>query len=108
MSAKLFLKAIQQIIDFDPTHVLIIDAAILGLNPGRSKIVNAEQLETFSAFSTHMLPLRIFCEYLSQATKAKIALLLLEPKSTDFGEGLTPEIEKTAKHLTNLLLKTLP
>jgi hydrogenase 3 maturation protease len=99
---------IQQIIEFDPTHVLIIDAAILGLNPGRSKIVNAEQLETFSAFSTHMLPIRIFCEYLSQATKAKIALLLLEPKSTDFGEGLTLEIEKTAKHLTNLLMKTLP
>ncbi|RJS68268.1 hydrogenase maturation protease [Candidatus Bathyarchaeota archaeon] len=30
---------IQQIIDFNPTHVLLIDAAILGLKPGEAKLV---------------------------------------------------------------------
>lgn len=41
---------IQQIIDFKPTHVLLIDAAILGLRPGSSKLVFYEQLTNFPLF----------------------------------------------------------
>jgi len=95
---------LRQIIDFDPTHVLLIDAAVLGLKPGESRLVNPEQLTNFPPFTTHMLPLRIFCEYLSKTTEAKIALLLMEPKKADFGEGLTPEIEAAAQKITSILL----
>jgi hydrogenase 3 maturation protease len=98
---------IQQIEDFNPTHVLLIDAAILGLKPGDSRLTEPEQLTNFPAFSTHMLPLRIFCEYLTKTTKAKIALLLIEPKKTDFGEGLTSEMEASARKLAKNLLKLL-
>jgi len=95
---------IQKIIDFDPTHILLIDAAILGLKPGDSRLIKPEQLATFPAFSTHALPLRIFCEYLSKTTKAEIALLLVEPKKADFGEGLTPEVEASARDIVGALL----
>lgn len=98
---------IQQITDFNPSHILIIDAAILGMKPGESRLIKPEQLTMFPAFSTHMLPLRIFCEYLAKTTKAKIALLLVEPKKVDFGEGLTPEVEATAQSVVNALLKDL-
>ncbi len=98
---------IQQIIDFDPTHILLIDAAILGLEPGDSRLTEPEQLMNFPAFSTHMLPLRIFCEYLTKTTKAKIALLLIEPKKTDFGERLTSEIEASAREIVKTLLDLL-
>jgi hydrogenase 3 maturation protease len=99
---------IQQMVDFDPTHVLLIDAALLGLKPSESRLVKPEKLTVYPAFSTHMLPLRIFCEYLAKTTKAEIALLLIEPKKTDFGEGLTPETEASAQHITNALLDVLP
>ena len=98
---------IQQIMDFNPTRILLIDAAILGLKPGDSKLVKPEQLTNFPAFSTHMLPLRIFCEYIAKTTKAKIALLLIEPKKVDFGEGLSLEIDATAQEITDTLLKVL-
>jgi len=97
-----------QIIDSNPTHVLLIDAAILDLKPGVSRLIEPEQLAVFPAFSTHMLPLRIFCEYVSKMTEAKITLLLIEPEMTDFGETLSPEVEKTAEYLTNLLVRILP
>lgn len=99
---------IQQILDFNPTHILLIDAAVLGLEPGNSRLVNSEQLVMFPVFSTHALPLRIFCEYLAKTTKAKIVLLLIEPKNADFGEGLTPEVEASAQNIVNVLLKILP
>jgi hydrogenase 3 maturation protease len=98
---------IQQIIDFNPTHILLIDAAILGLKPGESKLVKPEHLKMFHALSTHMLPLRIFCEYLKKATRARIGLLLIEPKKTDFGEGLTPEINASGQNIVNALLEIL-
>lgn len=99
---------IQQIVDFDPTHILLIDAALLGLKPGESRLVEPEKLTAYPAFSTHMLPLRIFCEYLAKTTSAKIALLLIQPKKTDFGEGITPEVETAEEFLVNVLLKLLP
>ena len=99
---------LQKIIDIKPTHMLLIDAAILGLRPGESKLIEPERLATFQAYSTHMLPLRIFCGYLAQTTSAKIALLVIEPKNTDFGEGLTAEVETSSQRLVSILLKILP
>jgi len=99
---------IQPIIDFNPTHIILVDAAVLGLKPGNSRLIKPEQLTMFPAFSTHALPLRIFCEYLTKTTKAKIALLLIEPKKADFGEGLTPEIRATTQEIINTFLKVLP
>lgn len=99
---------IQQIVDFKPSHILLIDAAILNLKPGDARLVKAIQLVDVPAFSTHMLPLRIFCEYLAKMTRARIALLLIQPKQTDFGEGLTREIEISAKDITRSLVALLP
>lgn len=96
------------ITEFKPSHILIIDAAFLNLKPGSLKLIEPAQLAGQPAISTHALPLQIFCEYLTKTTGAEIALLTIQPKDTSFGEGLTAEVEKTAKRLTSFLLKILP
>ncbi len=93
--------------EFHPSHVLLIDAALLGLKPGAASLVDAEKIAETSAVTTHLLPLRVFCDYVKQATGAKIALLLVEPKSTEFGEGLTAPVQAAEKRLTLVLLKLL-
>ena len=98
---------IEPITEFKPTHILIIDAATLNLKPGSSKLIEPDQMAKHPAVSTHALPLRIFCEYLAKTTGAKIALLVIQPKDTSFGEGLTSKLRETATNLTNLLLKLL-
>jgi len=100
-----FIKPIEE---FKPTHILIIDAALLNLQPGSSKLIEPSQLAERIAISTHALPLRILCEYLERTTEAKIAILAIQPKDASFGEGLTAELEKTANRLTNLLSEILP
>lgn len=90
--------------EFNPTHVLLVDAAFLGLKSGQVRLVDAESIVDFSAVTTHILPLRLFCEYVKQATGAKIGLLLVEPKNMEFGEGLSSEVQATAKKLTEVLL----
>jgi len=98
---------IQEIVELKPSHVLLIDAAILGLKPGETRLVFPEQVTDFPAITTHVLPLRIFCEYITKMTGAKIALLLIEPKNAEFGEGLTPEVQAAAEKIVTILLKLL-
>jgi len=92
---------------FHPTHVLLIDAALLGYTAGTASLVDAEEIADFPAISSHVLPLRVFCEYVKKATAAKIALLLIEPKSVEFGEGFSSEVVVLAEKLTQILLKLL-
>jgi hydrogenase 3 maturation protease len=100
-----FLETITQ---FHPTHVLIIDAGLTGLKLGQVKVMeSSEALGPASAVSTHALPLRIFCEYLEKTVGSKIALAIIQPKTTDFGEGLTKEIDRTAQNLTETLTEIL-
>ncbi len=97
----------QEIVDINPSHVLLVDAAVLGLKPGETRLVFPEQVTDFPAITTHVLPLRIFCEYITKMTETKIALLLIEPEDTEFGEGLTPTVQAAAEKVTKILLKHL-
>jgi len=99
---------IEPITEFKPTHILIIDAAMLNLKPSSSKLIESSQMTKHPPISTHAMPLRIFCEYLAKTTGAKIALLVIQPKDTSFGEGLTSKLRETATTLTNFLSRFLP
>ena len=98
----------QQIANFKPTHILLVDAGIINKEAGASQLADPTQLMRKTSISTHTLPLRIFCDYLTETTGAKISLLVIQPKDTSFGEGLTPKLRETATNLTNLLLNFLP
>lgn len=93
--------------EFKPTHVLLVDSAVLGREPGEADLVKVTEVTAFSAVSSHMLPLRLFCEYVEKSTGAKIRLLLVEPKCMDLGERLTPELQMAAGNITETLLRVL-
>ncbi len=89
--------------EYQPTHVLLIDAAQLGLAPGEWRLMDAAELASFSPVSSHALPLKIFCEYLKKTVNPKIGLLLIEPQNLEFQEGLTPKVAVTAEKLASSL-----
>ena len=97
---------IEPIIEFKPTHILIIDAGLLNLSPGSVKLVQSMKIKSV-AVSTHTLPIQIFCEYLRKMTEAKIAMLLIQPENTNFGEGLTDELFLKSRKLINSLIKII-
>jgi len=95
---------IEPIVLFKPTHILIIDAALLTLSPGATKLLKSIEFSKVP-ISSHDLPLQIFYEYMSISTSAKIAFLLIQPKDTSFGEGLTIELSSVREKLVTSLLK---
>ena len=97
---------IEPIITFNPSHLLIIDAALMGLEPGSVQLM--EQIMTRSRpISTHALPLSLFSDHIRDRIGAKVALLAIQPENTDFGEGLTKELKKTVRSLNKILEKIL-
>jgi hydrogenase 3 maturation protease len=95
---------IQPIIELNPTHVLLIDAAYMGTKIGKAKLVKPEKILNYSPVTSHTLPLRVFCELLKKTTKSKIALLLIEPKNTDFGEKISLEVQEMANNVIMFLI----
>jgi hydrogenase 3 maturation protease len=92
-----------QIVAFAPTHILIVDAALLGRPAGAVQFV-AELPVASVPVSTHALPLQLFCEYLTRTTRAKIGLLLVQPSRVEFGEGLSAPVRAATTILRDLLL----
>lgn len=93
---------IDEILKFKPTHILIIDAASLGATSG--SVAFLEDLKSVPAPMTmHTLPLQILCEYLKRTSSGRVALIAIQPETTDFGEGLTGEVEDSAKVLVKIL-----
>jgi len=97
----------QQIVEFNPTHILLVDAAVLNIKPGQSMLIAPEKLSTFPTISSHVLPLRVFCDFLKENTNAKIALLLVQPEKTGFGEKMSATVEASAKKIVRFLLRNL-
>ena len=97
---------IEPIVEFEPSHILIIDAAIMDIEPGSMKLVEPSSTSEV-AISTHMLPIQIFSDYLTKTTKAKIGLLLIQPENVDFGEGLSPKLRVAVERLVDALLRIL-
>jgi hydrogenase 3 maturation protease len=93
---------------FHPTHILLIDVALIGIQPGETKLVKATTIDEVSTFSSHGLSLRLFCEYITKLLPdVQISLLLIEPTNMDFGYELSPKVQTTVDKLTEILQSLL-
>jgi hydrogenase 3 maturation protease len=97
---------LEPIIQFKPSHILLIDAALLNTKPGSIQLMHSLPVSRLP-ISTHILPLQLFCEYLTKLINPKIALLLIQPEDTSFGEGLTHTLNTVRKHLIEQLLQII-
>ena len=91
---------------FNPTHVLMVDAANFRGAPGETKLISGEQIGG-QAISTHSLPLNIFISYIEKSLGIKVLLLGIQPLSIGLGEPMTEPIEAAAKSVAITLYQIL-
>jgi len=92
--------------EFEPTHVLMIDAAHFNGEPGEGRMIPTQQIGGVT-LSTHSLPLTIFADYLRKTLCSNVALLGVQYKNNGFGMGLTAEVGKGAKKIAKVLYEVL-
>ena len=88
--------------EFGAERVIMVDAADMMKPPGHIELVTKERIGGIN-ISTHSMPLSFLMMYLEQETGGKTILLGIQPKSIQFGEGLTPEIQKVVDNIIKSL-----
>jgi hydrogenase maturation protease HycI len=100
----------EQILQFNPSHILLIDSAELGLEPGSISLLEIKKIKGNAIF-THKLPLSILVEYLRGKTDAKICMIGIQPQSQEMGEKLSPAaikaIEKVSGEIRSACQKVI-
>lgn len=91
---------------FEPSHVLLVDAASFNAKPGVVRLVLPEEIGGV-AVSTHALPLSVFAEVVQKTVKAKVLLLGMQPRKVEFVKGLTPEVAVETKKVAKVLARLL-
>ncbi|WP_458455745.1 hydrogenase maturation peptidase HycI [Methanobrevibacter sp.] len=86
----------------NPTHILIVDACLMGLSPGEMKIVDKDDFVNIG-ISTHSMSLSYFVKYLEMDTDFKIIFVGIEPETMDWGAKPTSIVEKTAYEFIGIL-----
>ncbi|MGE5344058.1 MAG: hydrogenase maturation peptidase HycI [Candidatus Omnitrophota bacterium] len=93
---------------FKPTHLILIDAADLGEIPGSLFFIDPQVIGGVS-FSTHMMPLNIFTQYLEDEVQCKVIIIGIQPEKLDFtpGASLTPIVEESVTDVVNTLSRLI-
>jgi len=88
-----------KIIKDKPDNIIIIDAVDLGAKPGDFTLLEVDDVKTTNLFATHNASISLTINYLKNNLKADIIILVIQPKSIAFGEGLSRELEETLNTL---------
>jgi hydrogenase 3 maturation protease len=91
---------------FQPTHLIIIDAAELNKKPGHIEIMQPETIGGTS-FCTHSLPLKIIIGYLLESFKFQAIIIGIQPNTLTFGAQPTKEVIAAAKYLASTITTLL-
>ena len=86
----------------NPSHVIIVDACLMGCRPGDIRIVDKDDF-TNIGISTHSMSLSYFVKYLERDTDFKIIFVGIEPETMDWGAKPTSKVEKSANEFIEIL-----
>ena len=92
--------------EFGAERIIMVDAADMMKPAGHVEIVTKDRIGGIN-ISTHSMPLSFLMMYLEQETGGKTILIGIQPKSIQFGEGLTPEIQEVVDNTINTLERVL-
>ena len=91
---------------YKPTHLIILDCAECGLEPGTIQFIDSENVGGIS-FSTHMLPLKLMVDYLLSDNHIEVMIIGIQPEVLEFGQPVSAKIKKTINSLANALSKEI-
>lgn len=86
----------------NPSHVIIVDACLMGCRPGDIQIVDKDDFASIG-ISTHSMSLSYFVKYLEKDTDFNIIFVGIEPETMDWGANPTEAVEKTAHDFIKII-----
>ncbi len=91
---------------FLPSHLIMIDTAEIGGEPGNTAVFTPEKSIGMS-FSTHKLPIKVIAEYLVSSIGCAVVIIGIQPETLDFGKSVTKKVEKSARQIASCIKELL-
>ena len=91
---------------YGPDLVLMVDAALMGLEAGKTGWLSWQDTTGFSA-STHTLPLHLIASYLTAELNCEVALLGIQPAQTRVGAPLSPVVQEAVENIARSITEIL-
>jgi len=95
---------------FAPTHIIIVDAAEMGKEPGTAAIIDPAKDSSCVSCSTHGLPLTVFIDYLYRSLSCCVICVGIQPAALELGKTLSPQalvgVKEVSKTIKEALEKT--
>ncbi|MCE5208313.1 MAG: hydrogenase maturation peptidase HycI [Chloroflexi bacterium] len=76
---------------FQPELVVMIDAALMGLQPGEMALINPDETEGITA-STHTFPLSMLASFIKEEMGCRVWLIGIQPEANDQFTPLSPVV----------------
>jgi len=92
--------------EFKPSHVILIDAADFGADPG-AVIFTDSTAAVGQSISTHRLPLSVLSDYLRNQASAKVFIVGIQPSKADIGSKMSKKVMGAVGEVTEALAKKL-
>lgn len=94
---------------FGPSHVLLVDAALLGEPPGSLRFMAAGQAGSAAgvAGASHALPLSEWAAYLERELGCATGVLAIQPAQDELAAGLSPEVQRAVEAAARTLIQEL-
>ena len=97
---------ISQVEEYDPTHVLVFDAANFHGAHGETRLISGNEIGG-QAISTHSLPLNIFISYVEKNLRIPVLLLGIQPFSINYGDEINHNVIAAANIIVDILYEVL-
>lgn len=91
---------------YGPTHVIIIDTADIGKQPGEVALFTPDDAGGIS-FSTHKLPIKVLASYLTQSFDCKVIIIGIQPKTLDFGKDVSAEVDRAVNNVSSAVREAI-
>jgi hydrogenase 3 maturation protease len=91
---------------YGPTHLIIVDAADLGLKKGTVRFIDPKETGGFSS-STHKMPMKIFVDYLTHSLGCEVVIIGIQPGGLDFNTPPSQEVKKSVKYVSSEIVKAI-
>ena len=95
---------IMKISQLEPENVIFADTCEMKAEPGETRLISVTET-SYPFFTTHGVPLKLLAEQL--LVGSQVWVLAIQPKKTDFGEHLSPEIQAAVDSASDFFLGIL-
>ncbi len=88
--------------DYNPDHIIIIDAANLNKQPGSITYIPLEAINDLT-LGTHKISLIMMIKYLKEVISCEFTVIAIQYKSVEFDCKMTKEMKAGVKQIISLL-----